>query len=82
MGNINDASIGPSSNHSGKSLGSGRRAGPARSKGFAPRIGVALLVAVAVVMTYGGGSESIAQDRNQGRSMVISRNGIVAAESP
>jgi len=30
----------------------------------------------------GGGSEALAQDRNQGRSMVISRNGIVAAESP
>ncbi|PYU28784.1 MAG: gamma-glutamyltransferase, partial [Acidobacteria bacterium] len=29
-----------------------------------------------------GGSDAIAQDRNQGRSMVISRNGIVAAESP
>ncbi|PYU23228.1 MAG: gamma-glutamyltransferase [Acidobacteria bacterium] len=29
-----------------------------------------------------GGSEAIAQDRNQGRSMVISHNGIVAAESP
>jgi gamma-glutamyltranspeptidase / glutathione hydrolase len=41
-----------------------------------------LLVAAIVVTTYGGGSEGVAQDRNQGRSMVISRNGIVAAESP
>jgi gamma-glutamyltranspeptidase / glutathione hydrolase len=40
-----------------------------------------LLSAVIVLTTYGG-SEAIAQDRNQGRSMVISRNGIVAAESP
>lgn len=47
-----------------------------------PRILFALLVAAIVVTTYGGGSEGIAQDRNQGRSMVISRNGIVAAESP
>jgi gamma-glutamyltranspeptidase / glutathione hydrolase len=42
----------------------------------------ALLAAVVLAMTYAGGSEGIAQDRTQGRSMVISRNGIVAAESP
>ena len=41
-----------------------------------------LLAAAIVVTVYGGGSEGIAQDRIQGRSMVISRNGIVAAESP
>ena len=41
-----------------------------------------LLAAVPLVMAYGRASEAIAQDRNQGRSMVISRNGIVAAESP
>ena len=29
-----------------------------------------------------GGPPAFAQDRNQGRSMVVSRNGIVAAESP
>ena len=46
------------------------------------RWGLVLLVAAIVVTTYGGGSEGIAQDRAQGRSMVISRNGIVAAESP
>jgi gamma-glutamyltranspeptidase / glutathione hydrolase len=47
-----------------------------------PRIFLSLLAAAILVMTYGGCSEGIAQDRNQGRSMVISRNGIVAAESP
>jgi gamma-glutamyltranspeptidase / glutathione hydrolase len=47
-----------------------------------PQILFVLLVAAIVVTTYGGGSEGVAQDRNQGRSMVISRNGIVAAESP
>ena len=44
-----------------------------------------VLLAGAIVVTagaYRGGSEALAQDRNQGRSMVISRNGIVAAESP
>jgi gamma-glutamyltranspeptidase/glutathione hydrolase len=46
-----------------------------------PRIFLALLSAVLVLMSHGG-SDAIAQDRNQGRSMVISRNGIVAAESP
>src|SRR5579864_7410088 len=40
------------------------------------------LLSVAIVVTSYGGSEACAQDRNQGRSMVISRNGIVAAESP
>src|SRR5437660_10756210 len=47
-----------------------------------PRVFLSLLAAAILVMTYGGGSEAIAQDRNQGRSMVISHNGIVAAESP
>ena len=47
-----------------------------------PRIFLSLLATAILVMTYGGGSEGVAQDRNQGRSMVISRNGIVAAESP
>jgi gamma-glutamyltranspeptidase / glutathione hydrolase len=42
---------------------------------------LALLSAV-IFVTAHGGSEACAQDRNQGRSMVISRNGIVAAESP
>jgi gamma-glutamyltranspeptidase/glutathione hydrolase len=46
------------------------------------RLLLALLTAALVVTTYGGGSETLAQDRTQGRSMVISRNGIVAAESP
>src|SRR5580700_11995278 len=46
---------------------------------------VVVLLAGAIVATagaYRGGSEALAQDRNQGRSMVISRYGIVAAESP
>jgi len=82
MRKINDASIWRLSNDSGKTLASSRGAGATRAKRLTTRIGLALLVAVAVVATYGGGSESIAQDRNQGRSMVISRNGLVAAESP
>ncbi|HZP33112.1 MAG TPA: gamma-glutamyltransferase [Candidatus Acidoferrales bacterium] len=41
-----------------------------------------LFAAALVVTTYGGGSEGLAQDRTQARSMVISRDGIVAAESP
>jgi gamma-glutamyltranspeptidase / glutathione hydrolase len=45
------------------------------------RIVLALLAAVLILINRGG-SEAFAQDRNQGRSMVISRNGIVAAESP
>src|SRR5258708_6776310 len=46
-----------------------------------PRLRVFLfgLNGVAMLMT---GQVSEAQDRSQGRSMVISRNGIVAAESP
>src|SRR5580704_13764604 len=40
------------------------------------------LLSVAVVVTTFAASPAAAQDRNQGRSMVISRNGIVAAESP
>ena len=47
-----------------------------------PAILFALLLTAIVVMAYGSGSQAMAQDRNQGRSMVISRNGIVAAESP
>jgi gamma-glutamyltranspeptidase/glutathione hydrolase len=46
---------------------------------------VMVLLAGAIVVTagaYSGTSDALAQDRNQGRSMVISRNGIVAAESP
>src|SRR5713226_7181413 len=43
------------------------------------RLHVFLLVFIAITIT-GQGAE--AQDRAQGRSMVISRNGIVAAESP
>src|SRR5260370_3383435 len=48
------------------------------------RIAVALLAGAIVVTAgaYSGTSDALAQDRNQGRSMVISRNGIVAAESP
>ena len=61
----------------GKSAGSALKSGHTRATSF----GV-LLAAVVVVMAYGGGSETCAQDRNQGRSMVISRHGIVAAESP
>src|SRR5206468_10348733 len=34
------------------------------------------------IATVTAGQNVEAQDRNQGRSMVISRNGIVAAESP
>ena len=64
-----------------RSCSSGVARFEARPQGFAYRL-VLLLAAVVVVMAYGGGSESIAQDRNQGRSMVISRHGIVAAESP
>src|SRR5579863_8204737 len=45
------------------------------------RILPALLTAATVLAALAG-SAAIAQDRNQGRSMVISRNGIVAAESP
>src|SRR5579863_1887006 len=45
------------------------------------RILPALLTAATVLAPLAG-SAAIAQDRNQGRSMVISRNGIVAAESP
>src|SRR5580700_5200053 len=54
------------------------------SKILRARIVVALLAGaiVATAGAYRGGSEALAQDRNQGRSMVISRNGIVAAESP
>jgi len=46
-----------------------------------PRVRVFLFVlnGAAMLMT---GQVSEAQDRSQGRSMVISRNGIVAAESP
>jgi gamma-glutamyltranspeptidase / glutathione hydrolase len=50
--------------------------------GRRPPILFVLLLTATVVMAYGRGSEAMAQDRNQGRSMVISRNGIVAAESP
>jgi len=39
-------------------------------------------VLLLVVMSLLGGAQLVAQDRGQGRSMVISRNGIVAAESP
>jgi len=51
---------------------------------FRVRILPVLLAGIVVTgfSAYGGGSEALAQDRNQGRSMVISRNGIVAAESP
>ena len=57
---------------------------PARLLPPAPRLRRALLVLLSavIVVTSSAGSEAIAQDRNQGRSMVISRNGIVAAESP
>jgi gamma-glutamyltranspeptidase/glutathione hydrolase len=53
----------------------------ARPEAFARGL-VVLIAAVIVVAGCGGGSEASAQDRNQGRSMVISRHGIVAAESP
>jgi len=43
------------------------------------RIFVFVLNGAAILMT---GQVSEGQDRSQGRSMVISRNGIVAAESP
>jgi len=48
------------------------------------RLRLILLAATVVTVAgaYGEGSEAMAQDRTQGRSMVISRNGIVAAESP
>jgi hypothetical protein len=42
-------------------------------------VSVVLLMASIDLMTC---IDAGAQDRNQGRSMVISRNGIVAAESP
>ncbi len=47
-----------------------------------PRRALLALLSAVIVLTSSAGSEAIAQDRNQGRSMVISRNGIVAAESP
>src|SRR5579863_6523041 len=40
------------------------------------------VLSVALLVTVFTASSALAQDRNQGRSMVISRNGIVAAESP
>src|SRR6201987_4891043 len=43
---------------------------------------VLALLSVATVVTAFAALRAVAQDRNQGRSMVISRNGIVAAESP
>src|SRR6201998_439784 len=45
------------------------------------RILLAVLPVAIVAMTFAA-SHAVAQDRNQGRSMVISRNGIAAAESP
>src|ERR1700722_20850903 len=44
------------------------------------RIFLAVLSVVIVATTFAASGS--AQDRNQGRSMVVSRNGIVAAESP
>ena len=41
-----------------------------------------MTAALAFALALGAGCDLSAQDRNQGRSMVISRNGIVAAESP
>ena len=77
MRTIIDSSIEASVNLSRKSLESRHRTGATRATKF-----MALLAAAIMVTVYGGGSEGIAQDRTQGRSMVISRNGIVAAESP
>jgi len=46
------------------------------------RVVLAAAMGASVLGACGGGAQAMAQDRNQGRSMVISRNGIVAAESP
>ncbi len=54
---------------------------PMRTRIFGSQI-FRILLFVVIAVTTVGRSEAIAQDRNQGRSMVISRNGIVAAESP
>jgi gamma-glutamyltranspeptidase/glutathione hydrolase len=69
----------------GKSLGSDFTPRPTRTASLPvlrAAVGVAIVAAIAVFSGYWGGSEASAQDRNQGRSMVISRHGIVAAESP
>jgi gamma-glutamyltranspeptidase/glutathione hydrolase len=50
--------------------------------GFSRRAASALALAWMVFFAVFGTPQAFAQDRNQGRSMVVSRNGIVAAESP
>src|SRR6202162_4627985 len=50
--------------------------------GFSRRAASALALACMVFFAVFGTPQAFAQDRNQGRSMVVSRNGIVAAEAP
>ena len=53
----------------------------AKTMRILPRLCVFLIVFIAVAMLANAPANE-AQDRSQGRSMVVSRNGIVAAESP
>ena len=54
----------------------------APQRGFSRRAAWALALASMVFFAVFRAPQASAQDRNQGRSMVVSRNGIVAAESP
>lgn len=54
----------------------------ATQREFSRRAASALALAWMVFFAVFGAPQAFAQDRNQGRSMVVSRNGIVAAESP
>jgi len=54
----------------------------APQRGFSRRAAWGLALASMVFFAVFRAPQACAQDRNQGRSMVVSRNGIVAAESP
>jgi gamma-glutamyltranspeptidase / glutathione hydrolase len=54
----------------------------APQKAFSRRAALPLAFASMVFFAVFRAPQAFAQDRNQGRSMVVSRNGIVAAESP
>jgi len=54
----------------------------APQRGFSRRAAWGLALASMVFFAVFRAPQASAQDRNQGRSMVVSRNGIVAAESP
>jgi gamma-glutamyltranspeptidase/glutathione hydrolase len=54
----------------------------APQRGFSRRAAWGLALASMVFFALFRAPQASAQDRNQGRSMVVSRNGIVAAESP